>query len=123
MAVIETYCSSVSFSKLSILAFYLRLSPERKFRRGVYALITIVVGYTVIYEFLMILRCHPVSSAWDLNDRGTCMSKLVPMMVLGIINIAIDISILLLPVRVVLPLQMPGRQKLSLIFLFMTGGL
>lgn len=120
---------SISFSKLSILAFYLRVSPDQAFRRAVYALVAVVCAYTVAYMLVIVFRCAPVAAGWDLDvlydpARGaSCIEYLVPMMVLSVANIAIDVVILCLPVPVMMPLQIPLRQKLSLTFLFATGGL
>ncbi|KAM4057271.1 integral membrane protein [Hirsutella rhossiliensis] len=118
-----TYAISISFSKLSILAFYLRVSPDQHFRRAVYALLGVVAAYTVTYIFVIVFRCHPVAAAWDLSIKGgTCIEYLIPMMVLSIANIVIDLVILFLPVKVIVPLQIPLRQKISLVLLFATGG-
>ncbi|PHH66162.1 hypothetical protein CDD81_225 [Ophiocordyceps australis] len=117
-----TYAISITFSKLSILAFYLRISPDHKFRIAVFTLIGVVVAYTVTYIFVMVFRCSPVAAGWDLLLKGRCIDNLIPMMVLSIANILIDLVILCLPLKVVLPLQIPTRQKLSLVLLFATGG-
>jgi hypothetical protein len=42
-------------------------------------------------------------------------------MALSILNIIIDVFELLLPIPVVLPLQMPLKQKLSICLVFATG--
>ncbi|KAH7329513.1 hypothetical protein B0I35DRAFT_448605 [Stachybotrys elegans] len=118
-----TYACSISFTKLSILAFYLRISPNVMFRRAVYSLIGLIVAYTITYIFLMIFRCQPVAYGWDITiPGGTCIGNLIPMMTLSVANIMLDTAVLLLPVGVVLPLQIPRRQKISLLFLFATGG-
>ncbi|PHH83474.1 hypothetical protein CDD82_433 [Ophiocordyceps australis] len=118
-----TYAISITFSKLSILAFYLRISPDHKFRIAVFSLFGVVVAYTVTYIFVMVFRCSPVAAGWDLSIKGKCIDNLIPMMVLSIANILIDLVILCLPLKVVVPLQIPTRQKISLVFLFATGGL
>ncbi|KAL6849840.1 hypothetical protein ACO1O0_009385 [Amphichorda felina] len=117
------YSSSVSFSKLSILAFYLRLSVRGYFRRSVYTLIGVVAVYTVVYEFLMIFQCIPVAKFWNQALKGTCLGRMIPMMVLSVANAVIDLLILLIPLPVVVPLKISTRQKVSLILLFGTGGL
>jgi hypothetical protein len=123
MGITCTYSTCVSFAKLSILVFYLRLSPEKKFRWAVFGLIGIVIAYTVTYLIVIFAICNPVALNWDLTLDGKCISRMAPMMVLSVANICIDIAILVIPVHVVIPLQMPKRQKISLIFLFATGGL
>ena len=117
------YSTAVCFSKLSILSFYLRLSPAAGFRLAVYTLIGIVTAYTIAYEFLSILQCSPVEKFWKPALKGSCIGRMIPMMTLSVANAVIDVVILLIPLRVVLPLQMPARQKASLVLLFATGGL
>ncbi|KJZ76498.1 hypothetical protein HIM_04227 [Hirsutella minnesotensis 3608] len=117
-----TYAISISFSKLSILSFYLRVSPDLFFRRAVYGLIGLVCAYTVSYILVIVFRCQPVAKSWDLAVEGKCIEYLLPMMVLSIANILIDLIILVLPVKVIVPLQIPTRQKVSLVLLFATGG-
>ncbi|KAH6898181.1 hypothetical protein B0T10DRAFT_453523 [Thelonectria olida] len=116
------FAISIAFSKLSVLGFYLRISPDRVIRRAVYTLIGIVCVYTLLYLFLMIFRCRPIASSWDLTVQGECIDSLVPMLTLSIANIVIDALILVLPIRIVIPLQIPLRQKISLALLFATGG-
>ncbi|KAK2608353.1 hypothetical protein N8I77_006971 [Diaporthe amygdali] len=117
-----SYSSCVSFAKLSILALYLRLSPERIFRRAVYTLLIITSLHTTSYILMSIFLCRPVSAQWDLSITGKCVDKFSLMMTLSVANILIDMTILLLPVGVVVPLQMPKMQKASLLVLFATGG-
>lgn len=102
------------------------MSPDQNFRRAVYALLGVVVAYTISYILVIVFRCRPVAAAWDLalqGRGGVCIEYLIPMMVLSIANIVIDLVILFLPVKVVVPLQIPVRQKITLVLLFATGGL
>lgn len=55
--------------------------------------------------------------------EGSCIGKMGPMMTLSIANIIIDIIVLFIPVKVILPLKIPLRQKISLIIIFAAGGL
>lgn len=123
MGINISYSSCVSFTKLSILAMYLRLSPDRVFRRAVYLLLAITSLYMTAYILMSIFLCSPVSAQWDLAITGKCVDKFSLMMTLSIANIVIDMAVLLLPVGVVVPLQMSRMQKASLLFLFATGGL
>ena len=95
------YCLSITFSKLSILALYLRLSPKKYFRATVYALIGLTASYSVAYVFAMIFRCKPVAAGWDVSIVDPqCSNMLTVMMVLSIANIIMDIVILTLPIPV-----------------------
>ncbi|KAK8064604.1 hypothetical protein PG994_007242 [Apiospora phragmitis] len=119
-----TYSLSIIFSKLSILFFYLRLSPQISFRIAVIALIVIVTAYALAYQVVSIFSCKPVKAAWDITiTNSTCVDKEAVYMGLSVSNIIMDFIILLIPVHVVYPLQMSKRQKISLVILFATGGL
>lgn len=109
-----------------MLAFYLRVSPCPRFRRAVHALAAVVCAYTLAFGLVMVFRCRPVAAGWDLalaRGGGRCIGNLAPMMALSVANIVIDVVILCLPVPVIVPLQMPLRQKATLTLLFATGGL
>lgn len=118
-----TFAASIAFSKLSVLFFYLRICPDRLFRRAVHCLIGLVSAYTIIYIILIVFNCRPVNAGWDKTVDGQCIGYMIPMMTLGIANIIVDVIILTLPIKIVLPLQIPTRQKVSLGLLFATGGM
>lgn len=117
------YAVCLAFAKLSVLAFYLRISPDRLIRRTVHLLLGLVCLYTLTYILLIVFRCRPVSAGWDLSIEGECVDHTIPMLVLAVANIIIDVFIFILPIRIVLPLQIPVLQKISLAVLFATGGL
>ncbi|KAH7267688.1 uncharacterized protein BKA55DRAFT_500286 [Fusarium redolens] len=117
-----TYATSISLAKLSVLTFYLRISPDRFVRRAVHVLMALVCSYTFVYICLVVFRCQPVSSGWDLAIEGKCIDMDVLVIFLVICSVVIDTFVLLLPIRIVQPLQIPTRQKVSLAVLFATGG-
>ncbi|KAF4776916.1 integral membrane protein [Colletotrichum scovillei] len=118
-----TYSLSVVLAKLSLLFLYLRLSPDRSFRIIVTSLIGIVIAYSVAYQLLSIFGCRPIYASWDAEALKTahCVDKETIYMILSIANIIMDVAILLLPLKIVIPLQMARRQKVSVILLFATG--
>ncbi|KAF5613795.1 integral membrane protein PTH11 [Fusarium subglutinans] len=117
-----TYAASISLAKLSVLSFYLRISPDRFVRRAVHVLMALVCSYTFVYICLVVFRCQPVSAGWDLTIEGKCIEMEVLVIFLVICSVVIDTFVLLLPIRIVQPLQIPTRQKISLAVLFATGG-
>ncbi|KAJ4211050.1 hypothetical protein NW759_012806 [Fusarium solani] len=116
------YGFCIALAKLSVLAFYLRISPDRVIRRAVHILICLVCIYTFCFILLNIFRCRPISANWDLSVKGDCIDKEIPILTLAIANILIDLCVLCLPIRIVIPLQIPTPQKVSLALLFATGG-
>ncbi|KAK2002550.1 integral membrane protein [Colletotrichum falcatum] len=118
------YSLSVTTAKLSLLFLYLRLSPEKWFRIVTMAFVGFATAYALIYLLLIVLSCRPIHASWDLSAQAgaTCVNKGVIYLVLSGTNIVMDIVCLILPLRIIIPLQMARRQKISLILLFATGG-
>ncbi|KAK8033993.1 hypothetical protein PG993_008988 [Apiospora rasikravindrae] len=123
-AVIETcfYTLSVGFAKLSILCFYLQLSPEEWFRWSTIGLIGAVTVFSITYACVNLFPCQPVAASWNFNIEGaTCVDTWGGYLALSILNILIDVATLSIPVPILLPLQITVRQKISLIALFGAG--
>ncbi|UZP38767.1 hypothetical protein NXS19_006583 [Fusarium pseudograminearum] len=118
------YMLSSDLAKISLLFFYLRLSPERNFRMILYALISLFGLYALIYAMISLFGCQPIKASWDLAAQATgkCVDKFGFFLAASVANVVMDLIILLLPLRIVIPLQIPRRQKMSLLFLFTTGG-
>ncbi|RGP71547.1 hypothetical protein FSPOR_3253 [Fusarium sporotrichioides] len=116
------YCASVSLSKLSVLAFYLRISIDKIVRRAVYFCIALVCAYSLAYVLLVIFRCWPITASWDPLQQDKCFDLSILAIYLIACSVAVDVFLMLIPFRIVKPLQVPMRQKLGLAFLFATGG-
>ncbi|KAI1071496.1 hypothetical protein LB507_005276 [Fusarium sp. FIESC RH6] len=118
------YMLSSDLAKISLLFFYLRLSPERNFRMVIYVLISLFALYGLIYAMISLFGCQPIKASWDLAAQATgkCIDKFGFFLAASVANVVMDLVILLLPLRIVIPLQIPRRQKMSLLFLFTTGG-
>ncbi|KAJ4244742.1 hypothetical protein NW762_014318 [Fusarium torreyae] len=118
------YMLSSDLAKISLLFFYLRLSPERNFRIVIHVLIGLFALYALIYAMISLFGCQPIKASWDLAAQATgkCVDKFGFFLAASVANVVMDLIILLLPLRIVIPLQIPRRQKMSLLFLFTTGG-
>ncbi|KAM5354876.1 hypothetical protein ACJ41O_001522 [Fusarium nematophilum] len=118
------YMLSSDLAKISLLFFYLRLCPERNFRILVQVLAGLFSLYAVIYAMISLFGCQPIKANWDLAAQATgkCVDKFGFFLAASVANVVMDLVILLLPLRIVIPLQIPRRQKISLLFLFTTGG-
>ncbi|KAL1858843.1 hypothetical protein Daus18300_009841 [Diaporthe australafricana] len=116
-------CVMVSLNKLSVLALYLFLTRNATFRTTVFGLMTFVTIFSVAFVYLLTSQCDPVQAQWDPLSRGHCKtSNVSPLLVLSIINIIIDVSIIVMPIPIILPLQMPRKNKISCLLLFAAGG-
>ncbi|KAH7129585.1 hypothetical protein B0J13DRAFT_645576 [Dactylonectria estremocensis] len=117
------YMLSSYLAKISLLFFYLRLCPERNYRILVHTLVVCFVLYAVIYALISVFGCQPISASWDLavQATGKCVDKFGFFLAASVANVVMDLVILLLPLRIVMPLQILRRQKISLLLLFATG--
>ncbi|KAI1075700.1 hypothetical protein F5B20DRAFT_594836 [Whalleya microplaca] len=124
MACATTYTLSSVFAKLSLLFFYRGLSPEKSFRIVVNTLIGLISIYAITWTCLNIFGCKPLHAAWDVEAMatGTCIDKSKFYLSASVTNVCMDGIVLLIPLRIVIPLKMPKRQKASLLLLFATGG-
>lgn len=112
------------FTKLSLLAYYIHLSPQEWFRWSVWATIGIVVTYTPVIFFLLIFACSPVAKSWDMTIQGgQCMDRPPLYIATAVTNIFTDIILFALPFRMVYGLRMCMRQKVAALFVFAVGSM
>ena len=86
-------------------------------------MLAIVVIYGACTVLGSVLACTPVSSFWNRNNRqGHCINLMAFWFTNASFNIVSDIAIWTLPMPVLKSLQLPRRQKYSLILVFALGG-
>ncbi|KAI0136855.1 hypothetical protein BJ170DRAFT_689252 [Xylariales sp. AK1849] len=106
---------ALCLGRLSILVFYLRLSPIRSFRYAVYGVIVFICLQTIACVVLSLLLFSPLVGSQIRNADH------VLGLFYGISNILVDLCMLLLPIRVVVPLQMSTKRKVAVLMLFAAG--
>ncbi|KAI1391017.1 uncharacterized protein F4822DRAFT_395204 [Hypoxylon trugodes] len=116
-----TFILSVSFAKMSMLVLYLRLAPHEWFRWTCFTCIGVIACYSVTAAFVESLACRPLQGIVDESLDAECYDSYPAYITLSSLNIGIDIIILLLPIPLVIRMQLPTRQKISVILLFATG--
>lgn len=110
------------FTKLSLLTFYLQLSPFLKFRVPVWIAIGLVSCYTVIITALLVFTCNPVWMGWSaFSDESKCMDRGPLYIATGVSNIVTDVIIFLLPIPMIVGLQMTIEKKITAVFIFGLG--
>lgn len=123
---IWVYNLSMSCTKFSILLQYLRIFPQRLFRRACHIMLVIVSIYTAWTFFSAVFACWPISYFWtQIQDPsgGKCLNRFAVWFANAGVNIATDIGIGLLPLRVLKELELPKRQRVALMVVFGLGGL
>ncbi|KAH7129265.1 hypothetical protein EDB81DRAFT_907337, partial [Dactylonectria macrodidyma] len=111
------------FTKLSLLTFYLHLSPQKWFRVSVWISIVIVAIYTIVITFMMLFVCNPPRKAFDFKVEGTCTDAAILYMATAVSNIVTDVMLFLLPIRMIYMLHMPKVQKFGAIVVFGIGSM
>ncbi|CZT11694.1 uncharacterized protein RCO7_08696 [Rhynchosporium graminicola] len=117
------YVAVLGLVKISILVFYLRVFQlQTSFRIAVWMTIVFVALGTSFISFLTIFQCAPIAFFWDLDLKGKCLNINALAYANSGLSIVQDLVIVLLPIRVVWQLNMEGRKKLSVAFMFALGG-
>ena len=106
------YPISLFFVKLSVLAFYRRLSPNKTYQRAIWITGGIVTLYTIIMVLLNAFECKNPSDAWNPATWPRGCRDLVPIYYgQAGFNIASDIVILVLPIPTLLKLQINKTKR------------
>ncbi len=115
------------FVRLSLLALYHRLFSDasRSTRRLIAAGSVLVTLFYPTMAFVMLGLCAPRHGDGGLNaaqfTRRCTRSDASRYYIMSSFNIASDVFLFVLPVRLVWRLQMPARRKLAVSTLFLVG--
>ncbi|KAF2465722.1 uncharacterized protein BDR25DRAFT_378393 [Lindgomyces ingoldianus] len=109
--------------KTSILFFYLRIAVEKSFERGCKLTIWLLTVFVAICVICCLTQCIPLHKMWDFTGlvNGHCINTTAFFYFTSSFNIVTDIWILALPVKTLMSIQRPGREKAALIFVFGLG--
>lgn len=112
----------MTFVKLSILHMYMGIFRTRSFLMSSYVLAGCVSAFCVGYILNMFFTCRPLAYNWDKNiPEGSCSNSTVQQVVFGVIQMAIDLAIVVMPMPVIWKLQIPTKKKLVLMGILSVG--
>ncbi|CCF33381.1 CFEM domain-containing protein, partial [Colletotrichum higginsianum] len=95
------YAIVITMTKISVVLFYLRIFYEPSFRKACLAIFTITVLFGIWHILQILLVSWPVSynwTFWDGRHTGRRGHVKIFSFVNGGINIALDLSLCVLPV-------------------------
>ena len=115
------YKLNINLTKISIGILYMRIFPNKAFHKLVWAIITFVGCYAIASITATVLECTPVARVWDKSVAGYCINFTAFWYTNGSVNIATDIILWVLPCHMIVKLNMPRRQKIWLMGLFLLG--
>lgn len=114
----------LALTKISILALYLRIFPNDRFRYAAIATMGLIALSTTIIFFMTIFSCHPVAFFWNRDiRRGTCLNVNRLAYANSAMSIIQDLLIVALPLPVLVKLNMGRKKKIGVGFMFAVGSL
>ncbi len=120
------YFAQVALLKLSLLFFYLRIFPGTKVRQLLWATIIFDVLFGVVFVFIAIFQCQPISyywTSWDGEHKGTCLNINGLGWSNAAISILLDAWMLGLPLSQLVSLQLHWKKKIQVALMFIVGTL
>ncbi|OAQ59982.2 hypothetical protein VFPPC_14714 [Pochonia chlamydosporia 170] len=113
-----SYCLTMIASKLSIGCFLLRLMVRRLERWIVYVVMLLTVLTGVLFFFVTLLQCKPISYFWNKAQQGHCIDIeviIVITYVYSAFSVICDFTFALLPIYIIWHLNMNKVNKMALI--------
>ncbi|KAL2434364.1 hypothetical protein ABEF95_004783 [Exophiala dermatitidis] len=122
-ASILVYNLGLFLVKISILYQYLRFFVQKSFRTAAWFLIVFIVVAGLAMLLTFSFSCWPLAFFWDKTvQSGHCINLIAFWFCVSALHIATDLAILVLPMPVLTRLQLPRKQKMTLIGVFALGG-
>ncbi|AEO54559.1 hypothetical protein MYCTH_2033980, partial [Thermothelomyces thermophilus ATCC 42464] len=118
------YFAQVMLVKLCILFFYLRIFPTRGVRRLLWATLAFNVVWGVLYFFVAVFQCTPVSyfwTHWDGEHEGKCLNSNAIAWSNAIISIVLDLWMLATPLAQIRSLKLNWKKKVGVALMFVVG--
>lgn len=119
------YLTVLVLTKISILFFYLRIFPQKKFRWACYAVMAWVGGSGVIFVFMQIFQCLPIEFVWQgwLGTFGPhrCLNVHALTYTAAAFSITQDLVILIMPLPLLWNLNTGLRQRIDIGIMFSLG--
>jgi hypothetical protein len=112
------------FLKVSICLFYRRVLSDVVYRHSAFVLIGVSTLWIIATEVSNLVTCIPIRKRWHLEMIASCPVDFnIMYLATGCIETVIDAAVLLVPVRVVLKSHMSLQTRLSVVGIFLLGGL
>ncbi|KAI4867522.1 hypothetical protein F4820DRAFT_197883 [Hypoxylon rubiginosum] len=117
------YAATLGLVKISIVLMFMRIFFAPRFKLVGIAAIALTVACVLSTVLINLLICRPITRNWQtpLTARGACENEEAALMAIGIIDLANQLAILMLPVPKVIKLGMETRYKIVTAFLFSIG--
>ena len=115
------FASAISVTRLSLLVFYHRLFPVRRFTIVAVIMGVILIAWWISFLFAIIFSCVPVGSFWDKSIVGDCVNEHTLSWGVTGSELVVNIILLVLPIPWLWDLRLALTKKLALIGVFLLG--
>ncbi|KAI1873571.1 hypothetical protein JX265_005193 [Neoarthrinium moseri] len=117
------YFTEALFIKLSMIAFYLRIFPDKNIQRTLIGTAIFVGISGVVFLLSAIFQCTPVAFFWKQveTQQGRCLDIGALACAHGAVSIALDIWLLMIPLSRLRGLQMSRGKKMGVASMFLIG--
>ncbi|KAK2041050.1 CFEM domain-containing protein [Colletotrichum somersetense] len=118
------YFFGLAFLKMSIVFLYLRIFPDEKFRKVLWATQLFNLLLLISFTAGQLALCQPLELAWvgwAKEVTGKCFDRNGFIISHGAINVALDLWMLGLPMTQLYGLHMQRKKKLGVMFMFSLG--
>lgn len=115
------YVALINITKASILLQYLRIFVSRTMRITTYTLLAALLPALLWGLFGVIFLCHPVQKLWHPSLPGHCKNTRGYWISTSTVNILLDFTVFLIPLRPITKLRLPRKQKWGLVLVFLVG--
>lgn len=117
-----TWAVAVTFIRASVLALYIRIFRTKSFRVACYVVHGINVAFGAATILGACLICQPISFNWNHSILGGyCGDQKSLDLFIGIFNLLMDVTVVVLPMPVLWGLQMAVGKKVVLSGMFGLG--
>ncbi|KAK7941014.1 uncharacterized protein PG986_013401 [Apiospora aurea] len=125
LATLILFDAATSLTKLSMLAMLYKLttaSADKKMNHVILGLSALISLNAFIFVIVELFQCRPISDYWTPSaGRQNCIDEATHLEAAGIINTISDFILVFLPIRTVLGLKLPWKQRLIVLALFSAG--
>ncbi|KAK6840978.1 hypothetical protein PG989_005687 [Apiospora arundinis] len=117
------YVIESTLTKISILLLYLRIFPDRKFRKHVFMLMVVMALFCVAFVVTLLTYCVPFDYTWMRwnNERhGKCIKMDAQTYTCAALNIVLDI-VIFMPIPQLMKLDLSWKKNMGIVFTFLVG--
>ncbi|KAK2009677.1 hypothetical protein LZ32DRAFT_661043 [Colletotrichum eremochloae] len=117
------YVVVLILAKLSIMALFGRLFPDRRFQIFNKLIIAFLICHGLVFFFIIMFQCTPIAGIWNHTIRQHCVDITAVALASAILSIIEDLVILAMPIQQLRNLQLKFKKKLAVGFMLSLGSL